>query len=134
MRKLSLFLLITSFMAVSNAVSAQKSISFVSMDDGTKHSISLETLAMIVEHSDTLISGEFADKVMEIYDASFPSHNPNELAVLILKSTITDDVIFIQEKEDGKIHSFRILSKELGWLKAGRKAKKQIERLIPRQD
>ena len=134
MRKLSLFLLITSFMAVSNAVSAQKSISFVSMDDGTKHSISSNRLVTIMKNCDTLITGEFADRVMEIYDASFPSYDSNEPAILILKSTITDDVIFIQEKEDGKIHSFRILSKELGWLKAGRKAKKQIEKLIPRQD
>jgi len=115
---------------VVNAVSAQKSISLVSMDDGRKHPISLETLTMIVQNSDTLITGEFADKVMEIYDASFPSHNANELAVLILKSTITDDLIFIQEKADGKIHSFRILSKESGWLKANRKAKKKLENFI----
>ena len=134
MKKLPLLLLSTSLMVVSNVVSAQKTVSLISIDNGTKHSISSNRLVMIMENCDTLITGEFADRVMEIYDASFPCYDPNEPAILILKSTITNDVIFIQEKEDGKIHSFRILSKELGWLKAGRKARKKIEKLIPKQD
>ena len=132
MRKLQFFLLTTSIMVVSSVASAQKTVSLVSIDNGTKHSISLDRLARILENSDSLITGDFADKMMEIYDKSFPSYNSSELAVLVLKSTITDDVIFIQQNEKNKIHSFRILSKDLGWLKAGRKARKKIEKIIPK--
>lgn len=131
-----LFLLLTIGMMVTTAVSAytQESVNFVSKDRGLKCAISVEQLLKVMDNSDTLIEGELVDQLMESYERAYPSSGPNELAVQVLKSRISNEVLFLQWTASGKLHSFRILSEEFGWLQATRKARRILTKAIPDYD
>jgi hypothetical protein len=130
-----LFLLLTIGMMVATAVSAYaQSVNFVSKDRGLKCAISVEQLLKVMDNSDTLIEGELVDQLMESYEKAYPSSGPDELAVEVLKSRISNEVLFLQWTASGKLHSFRILSEEFGWLQATRKARRILTKAIPDYD
>ena len=132
MKRLFSMLFAIWMIVIATAVSAfAQEVNFVSKDSGTKCSLSVEQLLKVMDNSDTLIEGELVDQLMESYEIAYPSSGPNELAVEILKSNISDEVIFIQWTATGKIHSFRILSEEHGWLQATRKARQVLTKAIP---
>ena len=128
-----LFLLLAIWMMTATAVSAysQESVNFVSKDGGLKRAISVEQLLKVMDNSDTLVEGELVDQLMEDYEVAYPSSGPNELAVEVLKSRISNEILFLQWTSSGKLHSFRILSKEFGWLEATRKARRVLTKAIP---
>jgi hypothetical protein len=91
----------------------------------------VEQLLKVIDNSNTLVEGELVDQLMEDYEVAYPSSGPNELAVEVLKSRISNEVLFLQWTSSGKLHSFRILSKEFGWLEATRKARRVLTKAIP---
>lgn len=131
---LSLLLAIGMMVATAVSAFAQESVNFVSKDHGLKCVISVEQLLKVMDNSDTLIEGELAEEMIQLYEEAYPSSGPNELAVEILKSRISNEVLFIQWAASGKLHSFRILSEEFGWLQATRKARRVLTKAIPDYD
>lgn len=113
-----LTILVAAFMTVVTSVSAQESetISFTN-EIGCEIQYKIVDLADIIATSIELDDDNEAIRLLSDYDAEFPSElGPDELAVAIL---VPDDdylnVIFVQEDEDGKIITLRILT-ESGWL------------------
>lgn len=133
-RTLSMLLAIGMMATTAVSAFAQESVNFVSKDHSLKCAISVEQLLKVMYNSDTLIEGDLAEEMIQLYEEAYPSSGPNELAVEILKSRISNEVLFIQWTASGKLHSFRILSEEFGWLQATRKARRILTKAIPDYD
>jgi len=93
-------------------------------EKGVIYSITLDKLASIIETSQPL-EDEIADKLAEDYSKEFHT-NQWTPAVLILKSDISDIVLFVQYKEEDYLYSFRMFTED-GWLQATNKTKRLLE-------
>ena len=127
MKNFFLLLLTIGMMAVT--AQAQEVLDFKSKTE--KHVvyyIPTDDLVQII-HTSKTIEDELADQMIEDYAKVFHSSGPNEPAVQILKSDISDIVLFIQYKDD-YIYSFRMLAPKEGWLQATSKSRRKLEELL----
>ena len=114
------------------AQQAEQVVKFKSKTEkGITYSIPLSQIVEIVNTNEDL-DEQFTDQMIDAYNKVFPG-NPYTPAVLVVKSKISDAVLFIQYKEENHIYSFRMLS-EGEWLQATSKGKWLIEKAITPKD
>ena len=132
---MKLLLAIWVMATAAPVLGAQEAVVFKSQDRAAKYNVSTEILVNNVKNSVQYAEGEIAEAMTEIFEQVSPSSGENEPAVLILKSKNSSEWFFIQYKEDGhRLHSLWILSEEFGWMKATRRARRQLQELIPNFD